>query len=660
MFPKSLKKIFLYMAVSIFMELVIFNYSAVVSITAENRSLDVVRDGNTFYAFGMEGMPNYLYVGINRSNEDGELLAVTFTISIQDESNSGYYELEPVTLYTAIEKSKYLRLHSYGEVKALRIAVIVDPSESVQLTDVVYDARVPWFISLPRMLAIFAVLCMARCLRPGSGFYTREWKLWQRRLAVCALILSNIGLLFFLVRSNPAFLDPVWPYHQQYHQLAEALSEGRVSIDAGNDEILSALAKMDNAYDYTLRMQTVPNADRVWDICYYNGKFYVYFGIVPVLLFYLPYYLLFRGAFPTWLGVFIAACGVVGGTWYLVGKLRSRWFPESPFSWYLLLSVFMSNGLNLFPAILHADFYYLPIVMAVCFSLWGTGLVLSAANSWRNENGHVALKLAAGALCMALTAGCRPQFLVGSFLIFLILVPLVVERTGHEQKWRRLFGRMAAIILPYAIVAAGLMYYNFIRFGSVTDFGANYNLTTNDMTRRSLELGRLPDGIFMYLFQFPNLKLSFPFVEITAFYSDYLGNTVRDWTFGGAIWTHAILLGLLGIAIVKKNLQQKKLLGLTVASIGLALLVVVVDTEMAGILNRYYSDFLWLLMLPAVIILFQLLERWRTTPMANWLLGFILFTGVWTILFELGIAFRGSGIMNDNVHRYYIIKSFFQ
>lgn len=660
MLQKHWKKYLLFLILSIALELIVFNCRALFSLTATEQHLELFRDGNGFYAFGMEGALNYLYVGIDHATEEGVPLPVSFAIFIQDEGYSDFYELSQVTLYPPVEKSKYLRIHSYGDVQGLRIVPDADSSAAAWVTDVIYDAKVPWFISVPRILAIFVLICLGWCLRPGSGLYVWEWKVWQKRLAVSMLILCNVAFFLILVRSNPALLNPVWPYHQQYHQLAVSLSQGRVSIDAGSEEILSALRELENPYDHNLRMQTVPNAGNVWDTCYYKGNFYVYFGIVPVLLFYLPYFLIFKSAFPTWLGVFLAGSGAIGGVYYLLAKIRRRWFPESPYAWYLILSVVMSNGLNLFCAMLHADFYYLPIVTALCLSLWGLGLILSAADSWEQGKGRVALKLAAGSLCLALTAGCRPQFLAGSFLILPILLPLLLKDLRLRERRRSLYGRVAAVALPYLTTAMGLMYYNFIRFGSVLDFGANYNLTTNDMTRRGFELGRLPDGIFMYLFQPSSPKLSFPFAEVTAFYSDYLGKTVKEWTFGGAFWTHAILLSLLGIVLVKKNLQQKKLFGFTALCIGMSLVVVMADTEMAGILNRYYTDFLWLLMLPAVIVLFQMLERWRTTEMYRWILIFILMVGAWEIFYELGIAIRGSGIMNDNAHRYYLVKSFFQ
>lgn len=608
------------------------------------------------YMNGMEGKPNYLYVGVNAYTQGGETVPVKLTILLQDEGHSNYYELPQITIYPLVEKSKYLSIHSYGEVEGMRIYLEANSEADLQVTDIVYDAKVPWFVSLPRILAVFAGLSLVWSLRPGSGIYVWRWSVWQKRVAVGLLLLANSAFFLFLVKSNPAFLNPVWPYHQQYHQLAVALSQGRVSIDAGSRETREVLAELANPYDYATRMATVPYADQVWDICYYQGNFYVYFGIVPVLLFYLPCYLFFHAAFPTWLGVFLSGVGILGGVYFLFAQIRRRWFPETPYISYLLLSLIGGNSINLFCAMLHADFYYLPILVALCFTLWGMGLILSAVSSWNQEKAYVKLKLAAGGLCMALTAGCRPQFLVGSVLLMPILLPSFWE----NRKEKHILKRLIVFALPYFFVAVGLMYYNAVRFGSVFDFGANYNLTTNDMTLRGVNLERLPDGIFMYLFQPISLKLNFPFAEVTALYSNYMGSTIMDWTFGGALWTRPIVLVLVCISNVKKELKQKGLYGFTLLSIGLALAVIFADTEMAGILNRYFTDFLWLLIIPAGIVLFQMLEKYRGMSCYKWVLLFLLCAGTWGMFYELAIAFRGCGLINDNAHRYYLIGSFFQ
>ena len=120
------------------------------------------------------------------------------------------------------------------------------------------------------------------------------------------------------------------------------------------------------------------------------------------------------------------------------------------------------------------SFYSLPIITALAFSFWGLGLWLDAAIRFKQRKKHVYQCLAAGSMCMALVAGCRPQFLVGSFLVFPIFIKLLKE---HERLLCVTNVKMVLIgLMPYLIVATGLMYYNYIRFNSPFDFGANYNI----------------------------------------------------------------------------------------------------------------------------------------------------------------------------------------
>lgn len=59
----------------------------------------------------------------------------------------------------------------------------------------------------------------------------------------------------------------------------------------------------ENPYD-TIALQAAGIGYRA-DYAYHNGKYYVYFGIVPVLLLYLPYYLLTGGALQNYVAVFV-------------------------------------------------------------------------------------------------------------------------------------------------------------------------------------------------------------------------------------------------------------------------------------------------------------------------------------------------------------------
>ena len=135
-------------------------------------------------------------------------------------------------------------------------------------------------------------------------------------------------------------------------------------------------------------------------------------------------------------------------------------------------------------------------MLALAFSVWGLYLWRVGRSHKRPEGFYLV-----GSLCMALVVGCRPQLVLLSFLAF----PLFWRMYITEGRIRTVAGarQFACLIAPYIVVCAGIMWYNKARFGSLFDFGANYNLTVNDMTKRGMAVGRIAPALFAYLFQTP-------------------------------------------------------------------------------------------------------------------------------------------------------------
>ena len=70
--------------------------------------------------------------------------------------------------------------------------------------------------------------------------------------------------------------------------------------------------------------------DALWDVAYYNGRYYVYFGIVPCLLFQLPFEALtgirdLPPALPMILLAWLYILAVFG----FVKQATHRWFPQA-------------------------------------------------------------------------------------------------------------------------------------------------------------------------------------------------------------------------------------------------------------------------------------------------------------------------------------------
>lgn len=172
------------------------------------------------------------------------------------------------------------------------------------------------------------------------------------------------------------------------------------------------LVKMDNPYDKSARdeFQKATGEEPLFDVAYYDGHYYVYFGVLPVLIFYLPFYLITGANFPTAIGVLICCILFIAGCTALLHRFARFHFKRVSLGLFLLLQIpliFCSGMLYLakFPT-----FYSLPIIMALALVVWGLYFWMRGRTSKRAGKWYLV-----GSLCMALVVACRPQFLVFRF-----------------------------------------------------------------------------------------------------------------------------------------------------------------------------------------------------------------------------------------------------
>jgi drug/metabolite transporter superfamily protein YnfA len=251
-------------------------------------------------------------------------------------------------------------------------------------------------------------------------------------------------------------------------------------------------------------------------------------------------------------------------------------------------------------------FYSLPIACGLAFSVWGLYFWMRG-----RAPGHKCANYVAGSLCMALVAGCRPQLLLLSFLAFPLFWRAYISKRRICTKEG--ICEFICLIAPYLIVAAGIMLYNHARFGSFTDFGANYNLTVNDMTKRGWNIGRLAPAFFSYFLQPPNIVGVFPFIQAADFSTTYMGQTIKEVTFGGIFACLPILWVLLFVRPVVRlrNSQRssRTISGVIITLLISGVVIALVDAEMAGILQRYYADFSFMFLAAAVLVIFVINEN---------------------------------------------------
>ncbi len=552
-------------------------------------------------------------------------------ISFTDAAHETYFStteytfgVPEVDVSTASEQSQYLYLESSGAIQNLRIEITSDDaSYPVVLNTVVINERQPFEFNSLRCFLTFTVLLLLYVFRPKSSIYrcrVKEHPRFSRAVIVFATACEIFFLTaYLLLGSNQVgiatsnYNSGSWDGHsivntykvggenaQQYAELAKAMSDGQLYLEI---EPPQWLVDMDNPYDKGARdeLQKQTGESYLFDVAYYEGHYYVYFGVLPVLLFYLPFYLVTGSSFPTAIGVLLACIMFVLGATALMDRFARHHFKRVSLGLFLLLQMPLVACSGMLYLAKFPTFYSLPIAMALAFTVWGLYFWLHGRSTEKAAGWYLA-----GSLCMALVVACRPQFLIFSLLAFpLFWRKFITEKHLFTKKGAKEF---ACLIAPYFVVAAGIMMYNKARFGSFFDFGANYNLTVNDMTQRGMNAGRLLPALFAYFLQTPTTTGVFPWLQPTTFDTTYLGQTIKEVTFGGilaclpVLWVLAFAKPILSYRIKERSTHTVASVVVTMLVSGLV--VACLDAEMAGILQRYTADYSILMLIPAILLCF--------------------------------------------------------
>lgn len=559
-------------------------------------------DGMYIVLEGLNQTVNNLYLNI--TSVQNPAAALNITLSVRDQGSNQFYDLPSFEVYQNRESSKYIKLNLNGMAKSIKITLNGLSDTAININSIKLNTYRPLALSVKRLLLVFAVLIVLYAMRPGSSVYTIKYsiKRVKQRTLIVLLLAIQIFAALKINSYNPEYKAPPWEHHYQYHKLAVAFTEGHFYLD---DKPSEQLLEMDNPYDrYQRDIEGVPF---MWDTAFFNGKYYSYFGVLPVIIYYLPYYLATGGAFPTYVGIMINAIAIILGVFFLLNVIIKRYFENVTLGLFLIMDFTLLLGSGLLLIVTSPTFYNMPVSMAVALTVWGLYFWFIALED------SIGIKnrwLMIGALFMALVAACRPQMLVGSILVIPMFWGKIKVILKHEKNSSgKLAVNFICLAIPYIIIAGLLMYYNYARFGSPFDFGANYNLTTNDMTTRGFHLDRLPFGLFMYILQPPVFGGRYPFLLDSRVLMSYQGITIIEIMYGGFLWFNPVILGVFCFRKARSILREKKLWMFCLISVVFGLIVVCADIEMAGIVQRYGSDFGLFLTMPAVIVLLAVYEK---------------------------------------------------
>ncbi|HEY1848668.1 MAG TPA: GtrA family protein, partial [Opitutaceae bacterium] len=409
------------------------------------------------------------------------------------------------------------------------------------------------------------------------------------RIAVVLAAVGGMALIYWTCMAGWGAPGLNRTEHDYYNDLVHGFRKGSLAMDMPVPE---ALKKSPNPWDPAVR----PPGVAAHDVSYYNGKYYLYFGVVPAVLFFWPFRALTGYDLPFTIATTSYLCaGFLVAAWLWLRILRER---------------FASSGAALrICGVLVLGLAGGQLGLARRNSIWempisaGTFYVacLSAAVYLAITGRRRLLSLAAAGLCLGLAIGCRPTLAAaGPALGFVVLWSAWEGRRGRPFL-RSLAAPLAASAAPFAAVFGSLLEYNYLRFGKFTEFGLNFQMTGNyEAKAEHFQLRFLPYNFRVYFIKPPQWGRYFPFFHPFSWIQQPKGYYGTEFVYGAFV-VCPVLLGI-AAALVLAWRRRASAEGATAAFFLLA------AAGISGMLccfntaaSRYEADFLpmclWLALL---------------------------------------------------------------
>ena len=570
-------------------------------------NIDFVRiDANTIRLYFLQGVerPNIVPFGND------------YSIDFADETNASYYMRQGLvqgSVFNKIEATKYIVCDFSGKVSKLKINLSGLDKNTVTLRSVSFNEDYPTHFSILRFLLItlgvmFVYLFKrsVKCRTPiGSQLYNTK--------AITAVLIIAVVLISMVLSSVNINLKSDFNMNsgnQITQELVDAFESGHVELkDTPND----ALLNMENPYDWSAR--TEQNIDAKWDHVLYNGKYYSYYGIGPVILLYLPYHLITGHYFPSLVSVLIfntIALIFLGMTFF---KLMKKFFKDIPLSMYTAALIMVYAACGVWYCTVMANFYEIAQSSGFCFTVLGAYFLVASNVIGDDKEAISPLRAALSSLFLAIAVTCRPTTAIWCVVavIFIIVGVLKLKKTKSEKKAYITY--LLCALLPFAIIGGAQMLYNHARFGSFTDFGIAYSLTINDFTHTELDPQLAAIGFFDYLLAPPSFQGEFPYVTTTLSKLGVNGYYFVATDNGCGLLYRALPMFFLfaspfALKYVDKS-KRKTAAILFCATAIIAPFIIIASIWESGYGVRYMMDFAWEMLTCALFVMFLFYRNLR-------------------------------------------------
>ena len=525
------------------------------------------------------------------------------------------------------ENTQYIACEFSGDVSKLRLKFTgKNDGDGVVLQSLQLNAPIPFAVSPLRMALVlvlgtlaYAVACSTTLKRP----YLETKKLCRRTITVMTAAVMAVAVLIVMAKLPDGGFAGQFKLdsgNQITQEQVDAFENGQISL---LKEVDDALLQVENPYDWGMRNDSGAKAE--WDHVFYDGKYYSYYGIAPVVLLYLPYHKLTGHYCSTNLSILLFS--LVGLLFLAMAYLAfvKRWCKNVSAGNIIAGMAILFSSCGIWYSVGRTLFYEISISSGFAFVALGAYFLFSS--NVLSEGKVSLVRTALASLFLGIAVLCRPTlavYAVVAVLYFLYAIPksgnvLVQAEDGTSSLAVRKPRRIAYVLcaaLPLLALGITQMVYNYARFGSPLDFGIQYSLTINDFTHSQYHTSFVLIGLWNYLFAAPQFLPEYPYIstpfsklDTNGFYFNDDGNT------SGILFLAIPVAAYLLARAALRRLPDTKTRWKYGVMVGLPCvvmpLVIICSIWESGYAVRYTADFSWEILLGALTILFFLYQKSR-------------------------------------------------
>lgn len=629
------------LSVCLFIEIFVFNFGSAHLLAGdyEEKKLDLttavsenfdfnskqnVASGNTSFEFRDINMPiGTVYFDVESTVNP----SVNVSIDMSDDTHSARYRtgIASAEVINGSERSKTAVCNFSGKVHDIKFNISSSDGEYITISGITVNSPAPFTFSFIRFL-VFFVSGMVIYFLAVSPIFRKSFNENKKMVTNVSWGFTAVLVAVSLVIINGTrYTDPDHSVADDFkstkgnqisQEIVDAFEAGTAELDI---KVSKGMLDLENPYDVSQRSNAIDAGELsgyMWDHLLYDGKYYSYYGIGPVLLIFLPYHMLTGYYFPSVWAVWLFS---IGGIMFLTAfylNFMKRFFGNIRSSLILSGLAMIQLVTGIYFCLPVTNFYEIAQASGFFFVTGGAYFLITSnvIGDGKISNWRICLS----SIFLSFGVLCRPTLAVYCIAaLFFIGAGFVKNKklsSESKKKSKVNIPFMLCSMIPFVVIGLVQMIYNYVRFDSFFDFGIQYSITINDFTNAEFHTKFTVIGFFNYLFKMPEFNMQFPFIHTgwadtfypQGYYFVATGSAL------GLLWKALPILSYgYGFRSYKQSESKNKRLYavLLIAVCILCPFAIIFSIWESGFGTRYCVDFAWQILIGALVIAFTIYNK---------------------------------------------------